>query len=258
VKKGKPAVRKTAIPVPAEAYLAPTKTGGLTWGPLIEGRLVRRYKRFLADVALPDGEVVVAHTANTGAMLGCCEPGRRVWMSRHDNPGRKLPYTLEMIEMPSSLVGINTGVPNRLVRTAAAAGRIPELAGGDRIRSEVRRGDSRLDLLIEQDGLPETLVEIKNCTLAVDGTAYFPDAVTQRGAKHLEELARIVGEGNRSVIFVLVHRSDAVRFHPADHIDPVWGKTLRKAMAAGVELLVYRARLDVRGVRVDKRLPLAF
>lgn len=239
----------------AGAYLARTKTGGLRWGPLTEGRLVRRYKRFLADVRLADGELAVAHTANTGAMLGCSEPGRRVWLSRHDSPGRKLPYTLEMIEMPSALVGVNTGVPNRLVRAAAEAGRIPELAGPGRVRSEVTRGSSRLDLLIEREGAPDTLVEVKNCTLAENGAALFPDAVTQRGTKHLDELIRLVGEGCRAVIFILVQRADATRFSPADHIDPAWGAKLREALAAGVELLPYRARLDLRGIRLDRRLP---
>ncbi|MCC8109306.1 MAG: DNA/RNA nuclease SfsA, partial [Planctomycetes bacterium] len=169
----------SGLPVPAA-------DGSLVWPePLTEGVLVRRYKRFLADVTLQDGSLVTAHTANTGAMLGCSEPGRPVWLSRHDRPGRKYPYSLEMIRMPSAMVGVNTGIPNRLVEAAVAAGAVAELPRPDALRREVRRGASRLDLLLETAGR-ETLVEIKNCTLVENGAALFPDAVTVRGARHLE------------------------------------------------------------------------
>lgn len=236
-------------------YLQPTADGGLAWGPLMEGVLLRRYKRFLADVRLPDGTVVTAHTANTGAMLGCSEPGRPVWLSRHDSPTRKLPYTLEMIAMPTALVGVNTGVPNKLVRAAVMAGAVPELPVPDASRAEVTRGASRLDLVLSRHGASDTVVEIKNCSLVEDGTAYFPDAGTARGARHLEELAAIAGNGERAVIFILVQRADAARFSPADHIDPHWGRTLRRVLDAGVEILAYRAALDMEGIRVDVRLP---
>lgn len=242
-------------PASPGAYLAPTPDGGLLWGPLVEGRLIRRYKRFLADVALADGDVVTAHTANTGAMLGCSEPGRRVWLSRHDNPARKLPYTLEFIDMPAARVGVNTGVPNRLVRAAALAGRIPEFGTPDGVRPEVKRGDSRLDLLLSAAGKPDTVVEIKNCTLVEEGTALFPDAVTLRGTRHLEELAAVRRGGERAVVFVLVQRADALRFAPADRIDPAWGRALRAVLRQGVELLVYRAVLDLEGIRLGDRLP---
>ncbi|MCC8190209.1 MAG: DNA/RNA nuclease SfsA, partial [Planctomycetes bacterium] len=164
-------------------YLVPTPDGGLRWGPLVAGRLIRRYKRFLAEVLLPDGTTVTAHTANTGAMRGCSEPGRTVWLSRHDTPSRKLPYTLEMIDMPESRVGVNTGVPNKLVRAAIAAGRIPELPAPDALRSEVTFGESRLDLLLHHRDAADVYVEVKNCTLVEDGAALFPDAVTARGAR---------------------------------------------------------------------------
>lgn len=236
-------------------YPTPTPDGGLYWGPLISGILVRRYKRFLADVLLPDGSAITAHTANTGAMLGCSEPGRRVWLSRHDTPGRKYPYSWELIEMPSGLVGINTGVPNKLVKTAILAGKIPELPMPDSLRSEVVRGDSRLDLGLEYGSGGETVIEVKNCTLAENGVAYFPDAVTARGSKHLRELARLAGEGARAVIFVLVQRRDAESFAPARHIDPVWAETLGEAVAAGVELLAYRAAITLEKIVVEKRLP---
>ena len=236
-------------------YLQPTPAGGLFWGPLVEGRLIRRYKRFLADVELPDGQTITAHTANTGAMLGCSEPGRPVWLSPHDGPKRKYRHSLEMIRMPSALVGINTGVPNRLVRAAAVAGVIPEFPDISSCRSEVTHGDSRLDLCLTRADRPDTYVEIKNCTLVENGTAYFPDAVTARGTKHLGELAGLAGSGYRAVLFVLVQRGDAERFGPADHIDPQWGGALRAAVRAGVELLVYRASLDLETIGVGSRLP---
>lgn len=237
-------------------YLSPAPAGGLFWGRLVGGTLRRRYKRFLADVELAGGDVVTAHTANTGAMLGCSEPGRPVWLSEHDSPGRKYRHTLEMIRMPAALVGVNTGVPNKLVRAAALAGVVPEFPHPVEARSEVRCGDSRLDLLLTAPGSPDVYVEIKNCTLVENGTALFPDAVTVRGSKHVGELARLATTGVRAVIFVLVQRADARRFAPADRIDPEWGKALRRAMRAGVELVAYRADLDLQGIRVGEKLPI--
>ena len=257
---GKSDVKKTVQVEDAllSGYLAPTLVGGLRWGPLIRGRLLRRYKRFLADVELESGETVTAHTANTGTMLGCSEPGRPGWLSHHDLPTRKLKYTLEMIEMPTALVGVNTGVPNRLVKAAARAGRISELGRPVEVAAEVKRGDSRLDLLLRyDDGGPDALVEIKNCSLVEDGTAFFPDAVTERGKKHLEELTAIAEAGERAVIFILAQRGDAQRFSPADHIDPAWGKTLRHALRSGVELVAYRAEVTVEDIGIGRALPVA-
>ncbi len=245
---------KGFAPDPVPAYLSPDGKGGLLWGRLFEGVLLRRYKRFLADVRLIGGEEVVAHTANTGSMLGCSRPGRTVWLSRHDAGARKHPFTWEMIDMPATRVGVNTGVPNRLVKAAALAGRIPEFPFPAAIRSEVSLGNSRLDLLLSAEGRPDVYVEIKNCSLAEDGVALFPDAVTARGAKHLEELAGIAAQGCRAVLFVLAQRADVVRFKPADHIDPHWGQTLRRAIDAGVELLAYRADLTLEGVAIGERL----
>lgn len=222
---------------------------------MVEGTLIRRYKRFLADVAMPGGGMVTAHTANTGAMLGCSEPGRPVWLSVHDAPGRKYKHTLEMIRMPDALVGVNTGVPNKLVRAAALAGVVPEFPFPAEVASEVRCGESRLDLRLSTTEGADVFVEIKNCTLVENGTALFPDAVTVRGARHVEELARLAGSGVGAVIFVLVQRGDAVRFSPADHIDPEWGKALRRAVRKGVELLAYRADLDLTAIRLGARLP---
>ena len=213
-----------------------------------------RYKRFLADVELADGRLITAHTANTGRMLGCAEPGRPVWLSLHDRPGRKHPYSWEMIAMPTALVGINTMVPNRLVARAAADGLLDGI-GRAAVETEVKVGDSRLDLRLTTTPGETIMVEIKNCTLAEDGTAYFPDAVTARGAKHLDELAALAGSGIRAVVLILVQRVDAERFSPADHIDPEWGRRLRRALKAGVELRAYRADLDLTQIKLGLRLP---
>ncbi len=249
-----------------ERYLAPAPGGGLWWGPLVEARLVRRYKRFLADVEV-DGQVVTAHTPNTGRMLGCSEPGRPVWLSRHQRPGRKYPLTLEMIEMPAALspegqrsaasvlVGVNTMVPNRLVAAAAAGGLLAEMPGPARVETEVTVGRSRLDLRLTGADGRAVLVEVKNCTLAEGGRAYFPDAVTDRGARHLDELAALARHGGRAAICILVQRADADSFSPADHLDPEWGRRLRAAVAEGVEVWAYRVDLDLTRITLGRSLP---
>jgi len=219
---------------------------------LIRGILVKRYQRFLADVRLGNHHLVTAHCPNTGSMLGCSEPGRPVHLSRHDNPSRRLRYTWEMIEMPDSLVGVNTRTPNLLVKAAAAAGKIPPLSGYDRIKSEVRTGDSRLDLFLEGPGRRPCFVEIKNCTLVDKGTAYFPDAVTRRGRKHLANLAELAEKSHRAVIFFLIQRMDARLFRPADHIDPEYGRTLRRAVRAGVEIMVYDVGISPQGIDIRR------
>ncbi len=243
------------ISEPSPRYLSPDGNGGLSWGNLFEGVLLRRYKRFLADVRLVNGESIIAHTANTGSMLGCSQSGSTVWLSRHDTGTRKYPYTWEMIDIPTSRVGINTGVPNRLVKAATLAGRIPEFPFPVTVRSEVPLGKSRLDLMLTAAEQPDVYVEIKNCSLAEEGVALFPDAITARGAKHLEALAEIASRGCRAVLFVLAQRSDVVRFKPADHIDPHWGRTLRRVITAGVEILAYRAHLTLETVAIGERLP---
>ncbi len=230
-------------------------TGYLKWPPLIQGTLIKRYKRFMADVKLRNGHVVTAHCPNSGSMMECSEPGRRVYLSRHNNPKRKLKYTWEMIEMPSSLVGVNTMVPNRLVKASVSAGNIPGLSDFYDVRPEVKYGqNSRIDLLLEK-GDERCFVEIKNCSLVNDGAACFPDAVTSRGLKHLKELQNQVRLGDRAVMFYLIQRMDAKLFRPADHIDPAYGKELRKALKNGVEIMVYDVTLDSRGIRLNSSLP---
>ena len=229
---------------------------GLRWPRLIQGTLVCRYKRFLADVKLRNGHVVTAHCPNSGSMRSCSEPGRPAFISRQNRPGRKLLYTWEMIQMPGSLVGVNTMVPNRLVRREIEGGAVPELAGYPRVRAEVPYGHrSRVDLLLERDG-ERCFVEIKNCTLVEGSTALFPDAVTARGLKHLHELADQVRAGHRAVIFFLIQRMDANRFAPADRIDPAYGEGLRQAVKDGVEALAYDVALDLEGIRIRRPVPL--
>ena len=226
-------------------------------GRLLAGTLIRRYKRFLVDVRLRNNHLVTAHTPNTGSMAGCSEPGSRVFISRSSNPKRKLPYTLELVEANGGLVGINTMVPNRLFRLAAEADALSPLAGYHMVRPEVRVGQrSRIDLKLSSPGRRDCYVEIKNVTLVRGGVARFPDAVTSRGTRHLEELATLTGQGCRAAILFAVQRGDAHAVGPADEIDPVYGETLRRVMGeAGVEALAYRLVASEEGIALGEQLP---
>jgi sugar fermentation stimulation protein A len=237
-----------------------TYLNGLILPDLIPGKLIKRYKRFLADVALDTGDLVTAHCPNTGTMKACSEPGRKVYLSFHDNPKRKYKYTWEIIEMASSLVGVNTLIPNRLVYHSIKAGRVKTFAGYDEVKSEVKVGEKhRLDLMLsKQDGSDRCYIEIKNCSLVEDGIACFPDAVTIRGRNHLIELQRLATSGFRAVMFILVNRMDAKIFKPADHIDPAYGKELRKAHQNGVEIIVYDVEYDLKQGRVGLRNQIPF
>ena len=227
----------------------------LKWPKLTRGTLIKRYKRFMADVKLRNNHVVTAHCPNSGSMKACCEPGQTVYLTRHNKPSRRLKYTWEMIDMGTSLVGVNTIVPNRLTKAAVLAGDVPELAGYETVRSEVKYGqNSRIDLLLEK-GEKRCFVEIKNCTLVTDGLACFPDAVTSRGLKHLVELQEQVKQGDRSVMFYLIQRMDADRFEPADPIDPAYGRELRKAVQNGVEVFVYDVDINLEGIRLNRPVP---
>lgn len=222
--------------------------------PLLRGRLIRRYKRFFADVELDDGRQVTAHTPNTGSMLQCAVPGHRVLISANDNPKRKLKFTLELIEVNGHWVDTHTQRTNRVVEEGLREGSISELAGGQ-VTPEFRIGDSRLDFLVER-GSEKILVEVKNVTLTDDETtALFPDAVTTRGQKHLKELQTAVAGGCRGVIFFLVQRGEAESFAPADHIDPQYGRLLREVVASGVEVLAYKSVVTVESNRVGRKIP---
>jgi len=223
---------------------------------LISGTLIQRYKRFMADARLANGIIVTAHCPNSGSMKGCCEPGRTVYLSRSDNPKRRLSYTWEMIRMPHSLVGVNTSVPNRLVAQSILDGCVASLTGYDTLRREVPCGtNSRLDIVLEAEEGRRCFVEVKNCTLVDNGYACFPDAVTVRGRKHLVELQEQVKMGHRGVIFFLIQRMDAKVFLPADQIDPEYGRELRKAVANGVEILAYDVRITLREIALRRSLP---
>ncbi|HEX2930843.1 MAG TPA: DNA/RNA nuclease SfsA [Candidatus Binatia bacterium] len=222
---------------------------------LIRGTLVQRYKRFLADVRLPNGDIVTAHCTNTGSMLGCKEPGSAVYISLSPNKGRKLPYTWEMIQVRRIWVGINTMHPNKLVAEAIAASAIPELCGYQSIRREVKvNTHSRLDLCLEgSSGC--CFVEVKNVTVSIDGAAAFPDAISERATKHLKELMRLKRKGHRAAVFFVVQRGDCEYFRPADEIDAEYGRWLRRAVRAGVEALPYQAKVTPRGIVLTRRLP---
>lgn len=222
---------------------------------LIRGTLLQRYKRFLADVRLANGEIVTAHCTNTGSMLGCKEPGSAVYLSRSDNLNRKLAYTWEMIQVDRIWVGINTMHPNRLVAEAIEADAIPELCGYETLRREVKVSrHSRLDLCLNgSDGC--CYVEVKNVTLSFNRAAAFPDAVNERATKHLKELIRLKRKGHRAVVLFVVQRRDCEYFRPADEIDPEYGRWLRRAIKAGVEALPYHAEVTPREIVLTHRLP---
>ncbi len=227
--------------------------------PLIRGRLIRRYKRFLSDHELDDGSLVTAHCANPGAMTGLAEPGMEVWLSPARNPARKLRYSWELVRVGEGLVGINTAHPNAIVAEAIEADAIPELAGYDSLRREVRYGkNSRIDMLLEGEGRPPCYVEVKNVHLRRDRLAEFPDAVTARGAKHLVELADMVADGGRAVMLYLVQREDCPGFAIAGDIDPTYADGLARALAAGVEAICYCCKLTTDSVTLDRALPIHF
>ena len=225
---------------------------------LVPGHLIKRYKRFLADVRLSDGTEITAHCMNPGSMKGLVAEGSPVWLTPHDDPKRKLQWTWQVATEGGAAVGVNTNLPNGLVAAAVAADAIPELRGYTAHRREVRYGaeKSRIDLLAEghPDDPRPCYIEIKSVTLAVDGVAMFPDAVTARGLKHLRELERVIADGGRAVMFYLVQRSDCSRFTPAAHIDPAYAEGVAHAKAAGVEVICWSAEVTAQGVRLDRPL----
>ncbi len=225
--------------------------------PLIRGRLLRRYKRFLSDIELDNGEIVVAHCANPGSMTGLKDTGAPVWLSPSRNPKRKLKYSWELIQVDGHMVGINTAWPNRIVEEAVAAQMVPELAGYPSLRREVPYGrNSRIDLLLEAADRPPCYLEVKNVHLRrTAGLAEFPDSVTKRGTKHLRELSEMADQGARAVMFFLVQRGDCASFQVAADIDPEYDRALHAALDHGVEVLCYSCRVGEEAIELDRPLP---
>ena len=245
--------------------------------PLVRGVFLRRYKRFFVDVRLDDGTEVVAHCPNTGSLTGCLREGAAVMLERAKNPDRKLRWTWKMIRIGRAWVGVDTSIANRLVADAIRGGALPELAGYARTIPEVKygaEGRSRIDLLLSRGGEPErsgssraallsyqgderAYVEVKNTTLIIqERRAAFPDAVTERGRKHLGELTEVVRSGHRAAMVFSIQRADCDAFVPADDIDPAYGQALRRALDAGVEAYALAASIGPRQVRLHRRLPI--
>jgi sugar fermentation stimulation protein A len=223
--------------------------------PLIPGILLKRYKRFLADIKLDSGEFITAHCPNSGSMKTCKEPGWKVLVSESDNPKRKLKYTWEMVHNGKCWIGINTQVPNKIASEAILNGTIPELSGYSDLKNEVKYGkNSRIDILLS-GGKPDCYVEVKNVTLVEeDGYYKFPDAVTERGKKHLYEMLDMIKSRKRAVMLYVIQRSDGTIFKPAYDIDPVYGKSLKEVHQQGIEILAYRADVTPERIELTTRL----
>jgi sugar fermentation stimulation protein A len=224
--------------------------------PLIHGRLVSRYKRFFADLVLDDGREITAHCPNPGAMLGVKDPGQGAWVSWSDDPKRKLPWTLQCVEQGNALVGINTLLPNRLVAEALAQDAIPELAGYQTIRPEVKYAEaSRVDFLLSHPDRPPCWLEVKNCHFSrAPGLAEFPDCKAERSTRHLGDLAAQVALGHRAVVLFVVQREDCETFSACADLDPKFAAGLDAAARAGVEVLIYACAMSTETVRVDRRI----
>ncbi len=224
--------------------------------PLVRATLVRRYKRFLSDHTLDDGTEVVAHCANPGSMLGLAEPGAETWLLGNDDLSRKLRYSWELVRVGKRLVGINTSRPNRIVEESIKTGTVPALVGYSDLRREVRYGtNSRIDLLLTDPDKPDCYVEVKNVHLSrKHGIAEFPDAVTVRGTKHLQELAKQVKAGNRAVMLYLVQREDCDCFQLADDIDPNYAEAFQEAHRAGVEAICHICKISTDEICIDREI----
>ena len=228
--------------------------------PLIPATLVRRYKRFLADVTLNDGREVTAHVANPGSMLGIKDEGMRVWLEPNDDPKRKLKYSWKLAELDSgALVGVDTGMSNKIVGEALSDGLIPELIYQS-VKPEVKYGESsRIDFLLSEEDKADCYVEVKSVTLSRQtGLAEFPDSVTARGAKHMNELGHVIQNGQRAVLLYLLQRNDCDRFDIAQDIDPKYHAAFMAAKEAGVEVLCYGTSLSQTGIEMSSKIPLVF
>ncbi|MCL6282341.1 DNA/RNA nuclease SfsA [Ruegeria sp. 2012CJ41-6] len=225
--------------------------------PLVPATLIRRYKRFLADCRLQDGQEVTAHCANPGSMMGLADPGTRIWLEPNDDPKKKLKYGWRLVEHGDGhFTGVDTSVPNKALKAALQAGEIAELAAYKTVRAEVKYGqNSRIDFLLTQPGLPDAYVEVKSVTLSRQpGLAEFPDSVTARGTKHLQELAAMAQRGHRAIMFYLVQRSDCRDFALAADIDPTYAAAFEQARRAGVEYLTRSTRITPTEITIAEAL----
>ncbi|OYT12161.1 MAG: DNA/RNA nuclease SfsA [Bacteroidetes bacterium 4572_112] len=220
---------------------------------LIPGKLIRRYKRFLTDVELEDGSVVIAHCTNSGTMISCIEEGAPVMLSPAKDPKRKTQFTWEMIFINNAWIGINTIIPNQLVFEAVKNNEIKGLEGYTSVKREVKYEDSRLDVFAENDK-EKCFIEVKNVTMKVGDAVLFPDAVTTRGLKHLETLIRIKEAGMRAVMVYVIQRTDVNYFGTAKHIDPNYAEALQRAMNKGVEVFPIMATVSPEGIELTKVL----
>lgn len=226
--------------------------------PLVPARLIRRYKRFLADARLEDGREITAHCANPGSMMGLAEEGTKIWLEPNDDPKKKLKFGWRLVDHENGhFTGVDTSLPNRALKAALTGQSIDELSGYSQVRPEVRYArNSRIDFLLSEEGRADAYVEVKSVTLCRHaGQAEFPDSVTARGTKHMADLAQMAGEGHRAVLFYLVQRSDAEQVSLAADIDPAYAAAVQKAVSQGVEVMAYRAVLTPETVRIDRRLP---
>lgn len=218
--------------------------------PLIPATLVARYKRFLFDAVLEDGTEITGSCPNTGSMRGLTTPGSRIWLSQHDSPTRKYRHMLELVEADGTVVGINTGMPNRLAQEAIEGGKVPQLAGYTVLKREQKYGvNSRIDFLLSAPGRPDAYVEVKNVHFTRQkGLAEFPDTATKRGAKHLEELGDAAQAGRRAVMLYLIQRDDCERLRICTDLDPIYFTAFRRAMARGVEAYAIKCRVSEREI----------
>lgn len=226
---------------------------------LVPARLIRRYKRFLADCTLADGSEVIAHCANPGSMLGLAEPGQKIWLEPNDDPKKKLKYGWRLVEhADGNFTGVDTSLPNRAVRAALEARQIDALAEYTNVKPEVRYGtNSRVDFLLTAPHLPDAYVEVKSVTLSRQpGLAEFPDSVTARGAKHLGELAEVARAGHRAVLLYLVQRTDCTRFALAADIDPTYAAAFLAATQAGLETLYIGTHITPHEITISAPLAL--
>ncbi len=222
---------------------------------LYKGKLIRRYKRFLAEVQLESAQTVTAYCPNTGSMSGCSDPGSTVYLSHHPKQSRKLKYTWEITQTPDSLVGINTQLTNKIVQEGFELGTIPEFKNYDKLTPEVKTGDkTRIDFVLYSPSHASLFLEVKNCTLVENQIAYFPDAVTSRGQKHLKKLSELRYSGYTSAVLFLVQRNDAQYFKPAAQIDPQYSQYLAQAKNNGVQVLVYDVDINTKNIGINKSL----